>query len=105
MTVPEKIAASRVMQNFKRYKSGEIHALTWNGIGMTEIWQTKKIDGYIPDFQFLSMPGKENMAQLYVGLVLSSSGWSNAFVDGDSTHLMYNVELAGEKDKNEQAEK
>jgi TolB-like protein len=98
-------SASRVMENFKRYKSGEIHALTWNGIGMTEIWQTKKIDGYIPDFQFLTMPGNENAAQLFVGLVLRSSGWAKAFIDGNSTLLMYNVELAGEKDKNEQAEK
>ncbi len=93
--------ASRVIENFRRYKSGEIHGLTWNGIGMTEIWQTKKIDGYIPDFQFLSMPGNDNKARLYVGLVLRSSGWSSAFIDGNSTILMYDVELAGEKDSEE----
>ena len=95
--------ASRVMENFKRYKTGEIHALTWNGIGLTDIWQTKKIDGYIPDFQFLSMPGNDNTARLYVGLVLRSSGWSSAFIDGDSTVLMYDLELAGEKDSDETA--
>ena len=95
--------ASRVMQNFKRYKSGEIHALTWNGIGLTDIWQTKKIDGYIPDFQFLRMPGNDNTARLYVGLVLRSSGWSSSFIDGDSTVLMYDVGLAGEKDSDETA--
>jgi hypothetical protein len=93
--------ASRVMENFKRYKTGEIRGLTWNGIGMTDIWQTKKIDGYIPDFQFLSMPDNDNTARLFVGLVLRSSGWSSAFIDGDSTILMYDVELAGEKDRDE----
>jgi len=93
--------ASRVMENFKRYQTGEIHGLTWNGIGLTDIWQTKKIDGYIPDFQFLRMPGNDNTARLYVGLVLRSSGWSGAFLDGDSTVLMYNLELAGEKDRDE----
>jgi TolB-like protein len=93
--------ASRVMENFKRYKTGEIRGMTWNGIGMTDIWQTKKIDGYIPDFQFLSMPGNDNTARLYVGLVLRSSGWSSAFIDGNSTILMYDIELAGEKDSDE----
>jgi TolB-like protein len=97
--------ASRVMQNFKRYKSGEVHALTWNGIGMTEIWKTKKIDGYIPDFQFLSMPDKDNAAQLYVGLVLRTSGWSSALIDGDSTLLMYDLELATEKAENQAPQK
>ena len=79
-------------------------SLTWNGIGLSEIWQTKKIDGYIPDFQFLSMPGNDNTARLYVGLVLRSSGWSGTFIDGDSTVLMYDVELSGEKDSNETTE-
>jgi hypothetical protein len=92
----------RVAENFKRYKTGEIHGLTWNGIGLTEIWQTKKIDGYIPDFQFLRMVGDDNTAQLYVGLVLRTSGWSSAFIDGDSTILMYNVELAEEEDTDSQ---
>jgi TolB-like protein len=94
--------ASRVIENFKRYKTGEIHALTWNGIGMTEIWQTKKIDGYIPDFQFLSMPDQENIVRLYVGLILRTEGWSGALRGGDSTILMYDVELAGEKNKENQ---
>jgi len=94
--------AFRVAENFKRYKTGEIGGLTWNGIGLTEIWQTKKIDGYIPDFQFLRMPGNDNTAQLYVGLVLRTSGWSGSLIEGDSTILMYNVELSGEKDTDDQ---
>lgn len=94
--------ASRVIENFRRYKTGEIHGLTWNGIGLTEIWQTRKIDGYIPDFQFSPMVDNDNTAQMHVGLVLSSSGWNSAFIDGDSTVLMYNVELAGEKDTENQ---
>jgi TolB-like protein len=94
--------ASRVIENFRRYKTSEIHGLSWNGIGLAEIWQTKKIDGYIPDFQFLRMVDNDNTAQLYVGLVLRTSGWSSAFIDGDSTILMYNVELAGEKDTDSQ---
>ncbi len=89
--------ASRHVENYKRYKTGEIYAMTWNGIALSEIWQTKKIDGYIPDFQFLLLPGQENRAKLFVGLVLSS-GWTSSFTGGESTILMYDVELAEKKE-------
>ena len=89
--------ASRHVENYKRFKTGEIYAMTWNGIALSDIWQTKKIDGYIPDFQFLPLADKENRAKLFVGLVLST-GWTSTFSEGESTILMYDVELAGEKE-------
>jgi hypothetical protein len=95
--------ASRHIQNYKRFTSSEIYALSWNGIALGEIWQTKKIDGYIPDFQFLPLPDQENRAKLYVGLVLSTS-WTSSFTGGESTMLMYDVELAAQKTEKEKAE-
>ena len=94
--------ASRHIENYKRFKSSEIYALGWNGIALGEIWQTKKIDGYIPDFQFLPVPEQENRAKLFVGLVLST-GWSSSFMGGESTMLLYDVELAENKESGEQS--
>jgi hypothetical protein len=88
--------ASRHIENYKRFKSSEIYALGWNGIALGEIWRTKKIDGYIPDFQFLPVPGMENRASLFVGLVLST-GWTSSFTGGESTMLLYDIELAAQK--------
>jgi len=88
--------ASRHIENYKSFKTSEIYALGWNGIALAEVWQTRKIDGYIPDFQFLPAPGTENRAKLLVGLVLST-GWTSSFTGGESTMLMYDIELAGEK--------
>jgi hypothetical protein len=88
--------ASRHVENYKRYTSSEIHAMSWNGIALGQIWQTKKIDGYIPDFQFLPQPGPENRAKLFVSLVLST-GWTSSLTGGESTMLLYDVELAQEK--------
>jgi len=88
--------ASRHIEKFKRFKTSQIYALTWNGIALGEIWQTKKIDGYIPDFSFLTLPAHEKTAKLFVGLVLST-GWTSSLTGGESTVLMYDVELAGEK--------
>jgi hypothetical protein len=94
--------ASRHVENYKSFKSSEIYALTWNGIALAEMWQTRKIDGYIPDFRFLALPGMENRAKLFVGLVLST-GWTSSFTGGESTMLMYDFELAGEKEPGEGA--
>jgi TolB-like protein len=86
----------KYFENYKVYKTGEIHAMTWNGIGLTGVWQTKKIDGYIPDFQLLSLPDEKNKAKLFVGLVLSR-GWSSSFSNtGESTILSYPIEFSEE---------
>jgi TolB-like protein len=92
--------ASRHIENYKRFKSSEIYALGWNGIALGEIWRTKKIDGYIPDFQFLPVPDTENRANLFVGLVLST-GWTSSFTGGESTILLYDIELAAQNEPEE----
>lgn len=92
--------ASRHVENYKRFTSSEIHAMAWNGIALGGLWQTKKIDGYIPDFQFLPVDDSGNRAKLFVGLVLST-GWTSSFSGGESTILTYDIELAGEKESKE----
>jgi hypothetical protein len=96
--------ASRHVEGYKRFKSGEIHAMAWNGIALGGIWQTKRIDGYIPDFTFLPLQEGGNRAKLFVGLVLST-GWASTFTKGESTILSYDIELADKKDAEEQVEK
>lgn len=94
--------ASRHVEGYKRFTSSELHAMTWNGLALGEIWKTQKIDGYIPDFQFLPLPDKENSAKLFVGLVLSR-GWAGDITGRESTILTYDIELAGEKAAEEEA--
>ncbi|MEN8232684.1 MAG: FG-GAP-like repeat-containing protein [Thermodesulfobacteriota bacterium] len=96
VVVNKNLHFARWMENTKKVKSSEIHAMAWNGIALSPIWQTKKIDGYVPDFQLLPMPDRENRAKLLVGLALST-GWTDTFTEGESTILTYDIELAGEK--------
>lgn len=97
-------SASRLMSRFKSYPSGEIHALTWNGIGLTELWHTRKIDGYIADYQLgpvVTVPtegGDKTIAELFVGTVLRSGGL-NILSSSDSTVLMYQLDLTEEQKK------
>ncbi|MEW6594498.1 MAG: FG-GAP-like repeat-containing protein [Thermodesulfobacteriota bacterium] len=85
-------SSSRLFKNMKNYPSGELHALTWNGIALTEIWRTRKIDGYIADY-LLRPDKKEPTAELLVGLVLRQ-GDLDFFSSKNSTVLMYNLDFS-----------
>ncbi len=96
-------SSSRVFRNMKSYPSGEIHALTWNGIGLTELWRTRKIDGYITDYQL--RPDKTGTAaDLTVGVVLSSE-LGELLADQESTVLMYQLPLTGDKEGKKEGKK
>lgn len=84
-------SASRIFQNMKNYPSGEIHALTWNGIALSELWRTRKIDGYIVDYLLRPSSDKKS-AELMVGLILSSSSL-DVFAEQTSTMLIYQLDL------------
>ena len=96
IVVNKNLYYARYLQNYKEVKSSEIHAMTWNGLGMVDIWHTSKIDGYTPDFQLLQVKG-EKKAQLFVGVALSG-GWAGSLGKSESTLLTYDIELSGEKD-------
>jgi len=84
--------SSRLFKNMKNYPSGEIHALTWNGIGLTELWRTRKIDGYISDY--LLRPNAEKTgAELLVGLILPTN-LIDVFSEHTSTVLMYQLDFS-----------
>lgn len=99
--------ASRILSKMRSYPSGEVHALTWNGIALTELWRTRKIDGYIADYQLgpeVTLPpadakSKETSgAELYVGLVLRSGGL-NILKGVDSTVLTYQLDFSAEEER------
>jgi hypothetical protein len=99
-------SASRVLARTRSYPSGEIHALTWNGISLTELWRTRKIDGYIADYQLgavTTSPAKDGKgqnitAELNVGIVLNSNGL-DILSNGNSSVLTFPLQLTGEEGK------
>jgi len=89
--------SSRLFENMKNYPSGEIHALTWNGLALSELWRTKKIDGYIVDYLLRPNADKKS-AELLVGLVLNS-GASDLFADQTSTMLIYQLDFTKKQEQ------
>jgi len=90
-------SSSRLFENMKNYPSGEIHALSWNGIALSELWRTRKIDGYIVDYLLRPNADKKG-AELLVGLVLNSSSL-DMFSDQTSTMLIYQLDFSKKQEQ------
>ena len=72
--IPKNISSSsRMFQNLKLFASAEVHDLEWDGLGIVESWKTKKINGYIADFQFKDIDN-DGENDIVLALVLSTGG-------------------------------
>ena len=99
-------SSSRILSRVRSYPSGEIHALAWNGISLTELWRTRKIDGYIADYQLGKIESVEATAgkaktlnaELNVGIILNSTGF-DILSNANSAVLTFPLHLTGEEGK------
>jgi hypothetical protein len=90
--------ASRILKYYQNFTGSEIHALAWNGIGLGELWHTRKIDGFVVDYQLARSTTGENPPVLYAGLVLP--GGTLDFITGkESTVLMFPLPQAQAEEK------
>ncbi len=49
-TVKNHSLSGHVFGNYRRYSSGQFVSLSWDGFGLSENWQTRKISGYFGDY-------------------------------------------------------
>ena len=83
---------SSVVPSMIQYESGTLVGLKWNGIGLEELWRTRKIDGYVVDYQVKSLAMKSGTVQddeLFVGIVLNTGGSLNPISKDQSTVVIY----------------
>lgn len=70
-------SVGRIFKHFKLFTSSEIYNLEWDGLGMSENWRTKKINGYVADYAMkdIDNDGKQEIALAVVqsvGVTLSN---------------------------------
>lgn len=66
-------SAARLFQRMKLFSSAEVYDLEWDGMGMVENWRTKKISGYVADYQFKDIDN-DGENEVVLALVLSVGG-------------------------------
>jgi hypothetical protein len=66
-------ASGRTFQRVKLFTSAEVYDLEWDGAGMVENWRTKKISGYVADYQFKDIDN-DGENEVVLALVLSVGG-------------------------------
>ncbi len=66
-------SAARMFQRVKLFTSAEVYNLEWDGMGMVENWRTKKISGYVADYQFKDIDN-DGENEVVLALVLSVGG-------------------------------
>jgi hypothetical protein len=66
-------SANRLFQRVKLFTSAEVYDLEWDGMGIVENWRTKKISGYVADYQFRDIDN-DGDNEVVLALVLSVGG-------------------------------
>jgi TolB-like protein len=66
-------STGRAFQRVKLFNSAEVYNLEWDGMGMVENWRTKKISGYVADYQFKDIDN-DGENEVVLALVLSTGG-------------------------------
>ncbi len=64
-------SAARLFQNIKLFTGAEVYNLSWDGLGMLENWRTRKINGYVADYQFKDIDN-DGENEIVLALVLST---------------------------------
>jgi hypothetical protein len=84
-----------VLPRMIQYMSGTMVGLKWNGLGLEELWRTRKIDGYVVDYQVKSRAMKlkdKEEDELFIGVILNS-GTFEALASDESTMVIYPFEF------------
>jgi TolB-like protein len=65
--------AARTFARLKLFSAAEVYNLEWDGLGMVENWRTKKISGYVADYQFKDIDN-DGENEVVLALVLATGG-------------------------------
>lgn len=87
-----------LVRNSQVFLSGTMVGMKWNGAGLQELWRTRKIDGYLVDYDARSyhLPLKHGVEELYVGVVMQAS-FGDILTPDESMLLVYPLQFkAGE---------
>jgi TolB-like protein len=63
-------ASGRVLKNAPMFTSSEVYAFEWDGLGLSELWRSRRINGYAADYQIADIDN-DGQDEIVLALVLS----------------------------------
>jgi TolB-like protein len=63
-------ATGRIMKNAPLFTGAEVYAFEWDGLGLSELWRSRRISGYAADFQIADIDN-DGQDEIVLALVLS----------------------------------
>jgi len=80
--------AAQVFERFQYYTQGEIHALTWDGVGMALSWKTRRIKGQVSD---IAVADLNNDGNLQLCVLLNTFPGGMGFTNRQTVVLAYDL--------------
>ncbi|MDD3813415.1 MAG: FG-GAP-like repeat-containing protein [Desulfocapsaceae bacterium] len=80
------------------FQSGTMLGMKWNGVGLQELWRTRKIGGYVVDYDARSyhLPLKDGVEELSVGVVAQGS-FGDILTPDESMLLVYPLQFKAQE--------
>ena len=78
--------AGKLFTNFRTYPQGEVHAMTWNGLGMDLLWKTRRIRGTVSDIHVADI---DNNGKLDLVVAVNAYAGIGTGMKTRSTVIMY----------------
>ena len=88
ITVRNQSKSGRFFKKYRLYNSSQFESLSWDGLGLSPTWSTKKVSGYISDFAVGDVDNDGDME--IVGTVVMKRG--SLFKKGSSAILVYDIQ-------------
>jgi TolB-like protein len=63
-------SSGRLLKNAPMFTGSEVYAFEWDGLGLAELWRSRKINGYAADFQIADIDN-DGQDEIVIALVLS----------------------------------
>lgn len=89
---------SKYLPNIRSYDGGSVACLGWRGAGLTELWRTSHIAGYVADYVFagsLEAADGDAISRLYVAQLPDKALWRRFLPGGDNSRILaYEMRVA-----------
>lgn len=93
IVVKNHAASGRLFKRFRHYTSAEIVSMSWDSMGLTQNWRTRKIHGYVSDYIIGDFDNDEQ-PELVAAVVLSKG--AAVLAKPKSTIISYDIKTSSE---------